>query len=102
MDRHHAIGVDRLGCVQVRGFRFGRQMWRDEANTFDGWPTMREPHDLVAVQIVLRGPPSPMAFDTCRRVDENTIEIEQHCVALQFCHAHRTTIIGFLFLHTLR
>jgi hypothetical protein len=37
-----------------------------------------------------------MAFDTRRRVNENTIEIEQHCVALQLCHAHRVTVIGFV------
>src|SRR5438445_10882508 len=61
-------------------------MWRNEPNSVDGWPSMRQPHCRVSVQMVLRGPPSPMALDTRGRDNEDTIEIDKHCVALQLRH----------------
>ena len=93
-DRHHAIGVDGLTCVEASCFRFGGQMWRDEANSFDGWPSMCDSHDFVAIQMVLRRPPSPMALDASRRINEDTIEIKQHRVALQLLHPGRASIMS--------
>jgi hypothetical protein len=93
-DRQHTISVECLTSVQASRFFFSRQMWRDEANSFDRWPPMRDPHDRVSVKIVLGCPPPPMALDAHGRVNENTIEIEQHCVALQLCHGRRVIMLA--------
>lgn len=91
-NRHHAISVECLSGVQPSCFLFGAQMWRNEANSVDGWPSMRDSHDLVPVQMVFHSPPSPMALDALGRVYQDTVEIKQNRIAFEMRHKRRVTI----------
>jgi len=91
-DRLHAISVERLSGVQPSCFLFGGQMWRNEANSVDRWPSMRDSEDLVPVQLVFHCPPSPMALDALGRVNEDTVQIKQHRIAFEVCHERCVTI----------
>jgi hypothetical protein len=91
-DRRHAISVERLSCVQPSCFLFSGQMWRNEANSVDRWPSMRHSHDLVPVQLVFHCPPSPMALDALGRVNEDSVQIKQHRIAFEVCHERCVTI----------
>src|SRR5260370_18460152 len=68
-------------------------MWRNEANSFDRWPSMCDSHDLVQVQKMLHCPPSPMALDARGGVNEDSVEIKQHRIASEVCHQRPLAIM---------
>src|SRR5260370_18116499 len=68
-------------------------MWRNEANSFDRWPSMCDSHDLVQVQKMFHCPPSPMALDARGGVNEDSVEIKQHRIASEVCHERRVAIM---------
>ena len=93
-DRRNAISVERLSGVQPSRLRLRRQMWRNESNRVDRWPSMGDSHDLVPVHMVCLCPPSPMALDALGRVNEDTIQIKHHCIAFEVCHEDQMAIMA--------
>ena len=63
-------------------FRFGIEVWSDQAHRLDRRPPVRYLHDRRKVEPVLRRPPLPMALDQGCGIDEDAINIEYHRVTL--------------------